>query len=81
MNFSCDRIQSTGLGGLKPNTVIFGWPHGWRNGEKNQSWRVFIDAILATEANKMALIVPKGIERFPESADKVLYTHLILYFF
>jgi len=34
-------------------------------------WRVFIDAILATEANKMALIVPKGIERFPESADKI----------
>jgi len=64
-------IQSTGLGGLKPNTVIFGWPHGWRNAEKNQSWRIFIDAILATEANKMALIVPKGIEHFPASADKI----------
>jgi len=70
--FFLDRIQSTGLGGLKPNTVIFGWPHGWRNAEKNQTWRIFIDAILATEANKMALIVPKGIEHFPESTDKVI---------
>jgi len=64
-------IQSTGLGGLKPNTVIFGWPQGWRTAEKSHTWRVFIDAILASEANKMALIVPKGINLFPESTEKI----------
>jgi len=28
------RIQTAGLGGLKPNTVMIGWPYGWR--EKNR---------------------------------------------
>ena len=69
---SFGRIQTTGLGGLKPNSVIFGWPHGWRqNTDDDKSWRIFIDAIYATAANKMALIVPKGISFFPESTEKV----------
>jgi len=68
----CDLIQTTGLGGLKPNSVIFGWPHGWRqNTDDDKSWRIFIDAIYATAANKMALIVPKGISFFPESTEKI----------
>lgn len=66
------RIQSAGLGGLKPNTVIFGWPSGWRQSmEEDRSWRVFVDVIQTTTANKMALIVPKGIAMFPESNEKV----------
>jgi hypothetical protein len=66
------RIQSTGLGGLKPNTVIFGWPNGWRQSiEEDRSWRVFVDAIHTAAANKMALIVPKGISSFPDSTEKV----------
>jgi len=71
--FAIDRIQTTGLGGLKPNTVIFGWPNSWRQStEQEKPWRVFIDTIYATAANKMALIVPKGISFFPESNEKVL---------
>jgi hypothetical protein len=66
------RIQSTGLGGLKPNTVIFGWPNGWRQSiEEDRSWRAFVDAIHTAAANKMALIVPKGISSFPDSTEKV----------
>ncbi|EFX88997.1 hypothetical protein DAPPUDRAFT_41064 [Daphnia pulex] len=69
-------IQSTGLGGLKPNTVIFGWPNGWRQSiEEDRSWRVFVDAIHTAAANKMALIVPKGISSFPDSTEKI-YGHI-----
>ncbi|KAI9564397.1 hypothetical protein GHT06_008136 [Daphnia sinensis] len=69
-------IQTTGLGGLKPNTVIFGWPNSWRQSiEEDRSWRVFIDAIHTAAANKMALIVPKGIASFPDSNEKI-YGHI-----
>ncbi|XP_045025861.1 solute carrier family 12 member 4 isoform X2 [Daphnia magna] len=69
-------IQSTGLGGLKPNTVIFGWPNSWRQSiEEDRSWRVFVDAIHTAAANKMALIVPKGIASFPDSNEKI-YGHI-----
>lgn len=44
-------IQSSGLGGMKPNTVVMGWPHAWRQSEDPQAWKTFIsewkgDAIL-----------------------------------
>lgn len=66
------RIQSIGLGGLKPNTVILGWPSDWRKSlAADRSWSLFVDAVQAAAANKMALVVPKGIESFPESSQKV----------
>ena len=56
---SYSRIQGAGLGGMKPNTVILGWPNSWRKREE-ESWRVFVDTIRNTAAAKMALLVPKG---------------------
>lgn len=35
-------IQSCGLGGMKHNTVMLGWPYGWRQSEDPQSWKTFI---------------------------------------
>merc|ERR1712029_528462 len=35
------------------------------------SWRVFVDTIRNAAAAKMALLVPKGIQRYPDSGDKV----------
>lgn len=35
-------IQSSGLGGMRPNTVVMGWPHAWRQSEDPQSWKTFI---------------------------------------
>ena len=64
------RIQGAGLGGMKPNTVILGWPNSWRKKEED-SWRIFVDTIRNTAAAKMALLVPKGIQRCPDSGDKV----------
>ena len=55
---------------MKPNTIVLGWPNSWRKKEED-SWRVFVDTIRNTAAAKMALLVPKGIRRFPDSGDKV----------
>ena len=66
----CFRIQTAGLGGMKPNTIVLGWPNSWRKKEED-SWRVFVDTVRNTAAAKMALLVPKGIRRFPDSGDKV----------
>jgi len=62
-------IQTTGLGGLKQNTVIMGWPFGWK--QSPMSWRVFIDSVRNIAANKNALIIPKGIDQFPEITGKM----------
>lgn len=35
-------IQSCGLGGMKHNTVVLGWPYGWRQSEDPRSWKTFI---------------------------------------
>lgn len=35
-------IQSSGLGGMRHNTVVMGWPHAWRQSEDPQSWKTFI---------------------------------------
>ena len=35
-------IQSCGLGGMKHNTVVMGWPNGWRQSEDARAWKTFI---------------------------------------
>ncbi len=35
-------IQSSGLGGMRHNTVVMGWPQAWRQSEDPQSWKTFI---------------------------------------
>ena len=56
---------------MKPNTVILGWPNCWRKREE-ESWRVFVDTIRNTAAAKMALLVPKGVQRYPDSGVSFL---------
>jgi len=63
-------IQTCGLGGMKPNTVIIGWPHSWRKKADN-STKVFIDTIRHAASGKMALLVPKGIQQYPDNKETV----------
>ncbi|XP_028134717.1 solute carrier family 12 member 6 isoform X2 [Diabrotica virgifera virgifera] len=67
-----DLIQTAGLGGLKPNTVILGWPYGWRQSEDDRTWQVFLETVRNVTAARMALLVPKGINFFPDTSDKVV---------
>lgn len=56
---------------MKPNTVILGWPYGWRQSEDDRTWHVFLQTVRNVSAARMALLVPKGINFFPTSQDKV----------
>jgi len=58
------------LGGMKPNTVVVGWPNSWRKKEEDGT-QVFVNAIRSAANAKMALLVPKGIQRFPDTGDSV----------
>lgn len=58
---------------MKPNTVIIGWPYSWRQEGRN-SWKTFIQTVRTVAACHMALMVPKGINFYPESNHKVVFT-------
>ncbi|XP_058240649.1 solute carrier family 12 member 6-like isoform X1 [Hemibagrus wyckioides] len=62
-------IQSSGLGGMRPNTVVMGWPHAWRQSEDPQSWKTFINTVRLTTAAHLALLVPKNISLFPTNSE------------
>jgi len=62
---------------MKPNTIVLGWPNSWRKKE-DDSRRVFVDTIRNAAAAKMALLVPKGIQRYPDSGDKVIFQNCTL---
>lgn len=75
------RIQTTGLGGMKPNTVIVAWPEGWNKPGNKNSWKVFLQTIRNIAAAKMALLIPKGIKAFPDSNTKVVVKLIQTYSF
>lgn len=56
---------------MKPNTVILGWPYGWRQDEDKRSWQSFLQTARTVSASRMALLVPKGINFFPDTASKI----------
>ena len=36
------RIQTSGVGGLRHNSVVIGWPYGWRHEIDKKHYQVFI---------------------------------------
>lgn len=65
----CNLVQTAGLGGLKPNTVIMSWPYGWR--EDAEEEQAFENTVRTLTAAKMALLIPRGIDFYPDSTQKV----------
>ncbi|XP_078526896.1 solute carrier family 12 member 4 [Lissotriton helveticus] len=63
-------IQSCGLGGMKHNTVMLGWPYGWRQSEDPRSWKTFIDTVRCTTAAHLALMVPKNVSFYPSNHER-----------
>ncbi|XP_041375746.1 solute carrier family 12 member 4-like [Gigantopelta aegis] len=63
----CHLIQNAGLGGLKHNTIVIGWPYGWRKETETRNYKVFIDSVRNTQAGEKTLLVLKNINQFPDS--------------
>nr|XP_006011095.1 PREDICTED: solute carrier family 12 member 4 [Latimeria chalumnae] len=63
-------IQSCGLGGMKHNTVVMGWPYGWRQSEDPRAWKTFIDTIRCSTAAHLALLVPKNVSFYPSNHER-----------
>lgn len=51
-------IQSCGLGGMKHNTVVMGWPYGWRQSEDPRAWKTFISKRLQTFRSNIFTVGP-----------------------
>ncbi|XP_064611354.1 solute carrier family 12 member 4-like isoform X2 [Liolophura sinensis] len=64
-------IQAAGLGGLKHNTVVLGWPYGWRHSPDVRSYRVFLDTVKNVIYSQLCLLVVKGVDMFPPSSQKL----------
>uniref|UniRef100_A0A670J718 Solute carrier family 12 member 6 n=1 Tax=Podarcis muralis TaxID=64176 RepID=A0A670J718_PODMU len=62
-------IQSCGLGGMKHNTVVMGWPNAWRQSEDARAWKTFIGTVRVTTAAHLALLVAKNVSFFPSNTD------------
>ncbi|XP_029464439.1 solute carrier family 12 member 4 isoform X2 [Rhinatrema bivittatum] len=63
-------IQSCGLGGMKHNTVVLGWPYGWRQSEDPRAWKTFIETVRCTTAAHLALMVPKNVSFYPSNHER-----------
>ncbi|CAJ0931424.1 unnamed protein product, partial [Mesorhabditis belari] len=66
-------VQSIGLGGLKPNTMLISWPtHDRGEHELSDSeYQTFTDKLHAAVAMDMCLLVAKGIINFPTAQTSV----------
>uniref|UniRef100_A0A4W3K0E6 Solute carrier family 12 member 7 n=1 Tax=Callorhinchus milii TaxID=7868 RepID=A0A4W3K0E6_CALMI len=63
-------IQSSGLGGMKHNTVLLAWPHLWRQTETPDCWRIFVDVVRETTSAHLSLMVAKNIDSFPTNQER-----------
>ncbi|CAF0969423.1 unnamed protein product [Adineta ricciae] len=59
-------IQTEGLGGLRPNTIVLCWPIHWKKDFESYTADAFIRTIAIAEARQCAVIVPKNIDNFPD---------------
>lgn len=53
-------VQGCGLGALRPDTVLLGWPRGWRRRDDPAAARDFVELLRVAAAGGRALLVAKG---------------------
>lgn len=70
----CHLTQTSGLGGLKHNTIMIGWPYGWRHSAEQRSYKVFLDTIKNVASAQLAVMVIKGINQFPDNTQRLIGT-------
>ncbi|XP_067171067.1 solute carrier family 12 member 6-like [Apteryx mantelli] len=59
-------VQGCGLGALRPNALLLGWPRGWRRrGGDPRPARTFVGLVRAAAAAGRALLVAKGCGAWP----------------
>eukprot|EP01137_Pigoraptor_chileana_P021003 Opistho-2@84147 len=62
-------IQQSGIGAVRPNSVLVAWPDGWR---EDASLAAQIVAVVEeTQVSGKALIVARGIESFPLTSERM----------
>ena len=63
----CDGIltcvQSSGLGGLSPNTILISWPEYWKSNE--EEGEKFVKLLYLLQEMKKAIVICKNIKEIP----------------
>ncbi|KAJ3088209.1 hypothetical protein HK102_009300 [Quaeritorhiza haematococci] len=63
-------VQCCGVGVLRPNTVVLGYPESWTYHEDPYSCERFVDVLRSIIALDRALLLIKGLSTFPGKLDK-----------
>ncbi|RUS75820.1 hypothetical protein EGW08_016412, partial [Elysia chlorotica] len=63
----CCMIQSAGLGALRPNTVLMGWPFDWLEKKSVESYKVFLETMRNSALNGKAVIILKSERSLPSA--------------
>ncbi|CAD5228337.1 unnamed protein product [Bursaphelenchus xylophilus] len=67
-------VQTSGLGGLRHNTVCVCWPNKWTSTKSTNEANRFVSVLRSIATAKCAILVPKNIRNFPESSEKLTGT-------
>lgn len=70
-NFVKRDLQTSGLGGLRHNTVVVAWPDEWAESHELSVCQRFVSTLRAADAADCAILVPKNVKTFPSSHVKV----------
>lgn len=66
-----DPFQTSGMGGLRHNTVVVPWPDQWSNDKSFENASRFVNTLRHVATAKCATLVPKNVHLFPSSSEKV----------
>ncbi|CAF4895253.1 unnamed protein product, partial [Rotaria magnacalcarata] len=66
-------MQTSGVGGFRPNTVIFDWPTSWQkyqvDGRIDDTIVSYLDSIRLAENKNFAILLLKNVDSYPSLLD------------